>query len=92
MVVKNNKVPFERVDGSTVFGVNVPRSQTETAQVVVPKGSTISLRKAHLLFGHVGMETTKLTTLHWGWKAVGDPTFCKDCAQLEKRSKRQLRR
>ena len=26
------------------------------------------------------METTKPTMLHWGWKAVGDPTFCEDCA------------
>ena len=78
MVVKNNKVPFERVDGSTVFGVNVPRSQSETAQVAVPKGSTISLRKAHSMLGHVGMETTKTTMLHWGWKIEGDPTFCKD--------------
>ena len=43
MVVKNNKVPFDRVDGSTVFGVNVPRSQAETAQVAVPKLSLIHI-------------------------------------------------
>ena len=79
MVVKNNKVPFEQVEGSTVFGVNIPRNQPETAQVAVPKGTTISLQKAHSMLSHVSMETTRTTMQHWGWKTDGDLTFCKDC-------------
>ena len=78
-MVKRNKITFERVEGSTVFGINVRQQETETAQIMVPKGTSISSQKAHGMLGHVNMDATKATMLHWGWKIKGKTSQCEDC-------------
>ena len=86
LVAGKRTIPFEKIDGSTVFGIDI-FANNEEALTTLPAGSAVTFEKAHGVLGHPGMDVTKTTMTHWGFKVTGSQKYCEACVKAKGKQK-----
>ena len=82
---KGKTIPFAKVEGMEVFGLELRRD--EVAHVVLPREKPVPAKKAHEILGHVGNNATRKTMNYWGWKVSRGSHFCESCAVAKVKQK-----
>ena len=82
---KGKMIPFSKVEGMEVFGLELRRD--EVAHMVLPREKPVPAKKAHEILGHVGNDATRKTMNYWGWKVSRGSHFCESCAIAKAKQK-----
>ena len=82
---KGKTIPFSKVEGMEVFGLELRRD--EVAHVVLPREKPVPAKKAQEILGHIGNDATRKTMNYWGWKVSRGSHFCESCAVAKAKQK-----